>query len=101
MFNPNIQARPPRVIVFGNEKGGTGKSTLAMHLAVALMNRGLRVATLDLDSEQRTLSRYIANRRRYRSRTRTELPIPEHMTLEARALSGDATELASALAYYR
>ena len=33
------------VIVMGNEKGGAGKSTIAMHVAVGLMNFGQRVAT--------------------------------------------------------
>jgi len=36
--------------MLGNENGGWGKSTIAMHLAVALMNCGQRVATVDLDS---------------------------------------------------
>lgn len=67
-----------RMIVFGNAKGGTGKSTLAMHLTVALLNHGLRVATLDLDARQGTLSRYVANRRRYADRTKTELAHPHH-----------------------
>ena len=69
---------PPRVVVFGNEKGGTGKSTLAMHLAVALMNRGLGVATLDLDARQGTLSKYVANRKRYKERTGHSIPLPVH-----------------------
>jgi cellulose biosynthesis protein BcsQ len=50
-----IYAQMTRTIVLGNAKGGTGKSTLAMHLAVALLNRGLSVATIDLDT-QGTLS---------------------------------------------
>lgn len=68
----------PRVVVFGNEKGGTGKSTLAMHLAVALLNRGLSVATVDLDARQGTLSKYVANRRRYKERTGHAIPLPAH-----------------------
>lgn len=55
---------PPRVVVFGNEKGGTGKSTLAMHLIAALLHQGRSVGALDLDARQGTLSRYVANRRR-------------------------------------
>ena len=42
------------VIVLGNEKGGSGKSTTAMHVAVALLQAGQRVATVDLDSRQRS-----------------------------------------------
>lgn len=50
------------VIVFGNEKGGTGKSTAAMHVIAALLDRGLNVGSLDLDLRQGTLSRYVENR---------------------------------------
>ena len=50
------------VIVIGNEKGGSGKSTTAMHVAVALLKNGHSVATVDVDSRQGTLSRYVANR---------------------------------------
>jgi len=72
---------PPRIIVFGNEKGGTGKSTLAMHLTVALLNRGVRVATFDLDARQGTFSRYISNRRQFAERTGNPVPMPEHLAL--------------------
>jgi len=71
----------PRIVVFGNEKGGTGKSTLAMHLAVALLNRGLSVATIDLDARQGTISRYVANRRLFAERTGQPVPMPEHLAL--------------------
>ncbi len=78
----SIKSGPtPRIVVFGNEKGGTGKSTLAMHLAVALLNRGLKVATIDLDARQGTISRYIANRRLYGERTGDPVPMPEHVAL--------------------
>ena len=43
------------VVVLGNEKGGSGKSTAAAHLAVALMKAGQRVATVDLDCRQQSL----------------------------------------------
>ena len=36
------------VIVFANEKGGTGKSTTAVHVAIALAAKGARVACFDL-----------------------------------------------------
>ncbi len=52
----------PHFIVFANEKGGTGKSTTAVHTAVALAATGRRVAALDLDSRQRTMTRYLENR---------------------------------------
>jgi len=33
----------PHRIVFANEKGGTGKSTTAVHVAIALAYLGVRV----------------------------------------------------------
>ena len=54
-------ARPHR-IVFANEKGGTGKSTTAVHVAVALAYQGAKVAALDLDTRQKTFFRYCENR---------------------------------------
>ena len=52
----------PHFIVFANEKGGTGKSTTAVHTAIALAASGHRVAALDLDGRQRTMTRYLENR---------------------------------------
>ncbi len=49
-------------IVFANEKGGTGKSTTAVHVAIALAYQGAKVAAIDLDPRQRTLYRYLENR---------------------------------------
>jgi len=66
------------VIVLGNEKGGSGKSTTAMHVAIALMQAGQRVATIDLDSRQRSFTRYIENRRDWAERARVRLDIPRH-----------------------
>jgi chromosome partitioning protein len=54
-------ARPHR-ITFANEKGGTGKSTTAVHVAVALAFSGKRVVAFDLDHRQRTMDRYFENR---------------------------------------
>lgn len=56
------EGRRAHIIVLGNEKGGSGKSTSAMHLVVALLEQGRRVATIDLDGRQRTLTRYLENR---------------------------------------
>ena len=64
MLNAAVKSRGlPHVIVVGNEKGGSGKTTIAMHIAVALMKSGQRLATIDLDSRQRTLTHYMENRR--------------------------------------
>lgn len=64
-----------KVIVVGNEKGGTGKSTSALHLAISALYRGYRVATLDLDPRQATLSRYLEHRQNY-SEAAGPLPLP-------------------------
>lgn len=47
------------MIVFANTKGGVGKSTLAVHLAVWLHDRGAKVALLDCD-KQHSSSQWIA-----------------------------------------
>lgn len=52
-----------RVIVVGNEKGGAGKSTLAIHLVAGLMQSGHSVAVMDLDLRQRSLAAFLSNRR--------------------------------------
>ena len=64
-------------IVFANEKGGTGKSTTAVHVAIALASRGARVACIDLDSRQRTLYRYLENRSETMKRRNITLPMPD------------------------
>jgi chromosome partitioning protein len=71
------------VIVCGNEKGGSGKTTTAMHVAVALLRTGLRVATVDLDGRQLSLTRYVENRRRWARKTGIPLPTPAHFHVPA------------------
>ena len=73
--------RTPHIIVIGNEKGGSGKSTTAMHLIAGLLQRKFRVGSIDLDAGQATLTRYVENRRRTNSETGLDLPIPEHRRL--------------------
>ncbi len=89
------------VVVLGNEKGGSGKSTTAMHVAVALMKAGQRVATIDLDSRQASFTRYVGNRRAWAQRAGLALELPVHFRVtrgeglkvdenEAREFSGFA-----------
>ena len=66
------------VIVFGNEKGGSGKSTTCMHVAVGLLKAGQRVATIDLDSRQKTFTHYVESRRAWAERGALALEIPTH-----------------------
>ncbi|MCB2108645.1 MAG: AAA family ATPase [Rhodobacteraceae bacterium] len=90
----------PKVIVFGNEKGGTGKSTLAMHVAAALMVRGRSVATIDLDAAQGTLTRYVRNREAFARRSGYSLPMPRHTPiLPAAFQDGGEAELTKVLAH--
>ena len=70
------QPASTHVIVLGSHKDGAGKSTLAMHVAVALLNGGQRVAAIDLDAQHRSLTRYIAHRR---SAAQSELRLPTHL----------------------
>lgn len=70
------------VIVFGNEKGGTGKTTTAMHIAVAIARAGRKVAAIDLDGRQRTFARYIENRNAFAERTGRTLPTPDVEVVE-------------------
>lgn len=72
----------PHFIVFANEKGGTGKSTTAVHSAVALAAAGRRVAAIDLDTRQRTLGRYLDNRAATIRRMDIALPMPAFTTFD-------------------
>lgn len=74
-------AHRPYVIVLGNEKGGTGKSTLAMHVIVALLHAGQRVGSMDLDARQGSLTRYIEHRKRYAESTGADIACPQHEAL--------------------
>jgi chromosome partitioning protein len=76
----------PHTIVFANEKGGTGKSTTAVHTAVALAASGHRVGVLDLDHRQRTTTRYLENRGATMRRLETELPQPVFEVLEEQSI---------------
>ena len=72
----------PHFIVFANEKGGTGKSTTAVHTAVALAAQGRSVAAIDLDSRQRTMTRYLENRAKTVGRLGKALVQPAFEVLE-------------------
>ncbi len=79
-----------RVIVVANEKGGSGKSTVAANVAIALLQAGQRVATVDLDRRQRSLTHYIENRQAWAQQRGKVLPTPAHVCFDADAdLPGD------------
>ncbi len=81
----DVMGRPrptARVIVVANEKGGVGKSTIAFHLCVALADAGLKVAAIDLDRRQQTLSSALKSRDATAARLQIALPRPRHNVLQ-------------------
>ena len=83
------------IVVFGNEKGGSGKTTAAMHVTIALMRLGKRVAALDLDSRQQSLTRYLENRGEWKSAHHSSVLMPERYIVErsdAKSLDAAAEE---------
>jgi chromosome partitioning protein len=94
-FDPAAPPAPRQahVIVVGNQKGGAGKSTVAMHIIVALMRMGRRTGVIDLDIRQRSLTRYIENRARWIAARAAKLPLPQILELcESRERQLDAAE---------
>ena len=96
------QSGSAHVVVLGNEKGGSGKSTTALHIAVALMKAGQKVATIDLDSRQQSFTHYVQNRRAWAERARIKLELPTHYCVpRADGNSVDANEAAEFSAFSR
>lgn len=71
----------PHIIVLGNEKGGTGKSTIAMHVSVYLLKHNFKVFTIDVDARQGTLTQYFRNRE-IMSKQRMDLKLPIHISIQ-------------------
>jgi chromosome partitioning protein len=94
-----------QVIVLGNEKGGSGKSTCAMHLIVGLLRDGYRVGAIDLDARQATLTGYLGAREAFARSRGLELPMPRHLAVprseqdsRAAAEAEEAERFAAAMA---
>jgi len=85
-----------RIIVVGNAKGGAGKSTVAVHLAVALAHDGAAVGVLDLDRRQLSLDHFFANRERWIQANQAELPQPRRLGDTHDAVALDAALAAAA-----
>jgi len=77
---------PTHTIVLGNEKGGSGKTTSAMHVIASLLKEGLKVASIDLDSRQRSLTRYVENRRNWSEANNVPLVLPDHRVIDRSVL---------------
>ena len=74
--------RKAHVIVVGNEKGGAGKTTSAMHLIASLLSLGFRVASIDADIRQRSLTHYIENRIKTSQKKGMQLLVPDHHVID-------------------
>ncbi|PKU24765.1 division plane positioning ATPase MipZ [Telmatospirillum siberiense] len=77
-----MKAGGAKVVVVGNEKGGSGKTTIAVHLAIGLSRLGIPVGSVDLDSHQQSLTRYLSNRRMWCEEHSVHLDMPEHRLIE-------------------
>ena len=87
----------PTVIVVGNEKGGAGKSTLAIHIVCGLLHAGKTVAIIDLDLRQRSMARFFANRAAWTAANGQVLPMPLEPDMgdgKALARAGEVEQLA-------
>jgi chromosome partitioning protein len=89
MIQDKSSAPCVRVIVVANEKGGSGKSTVAIHLAVALLRAGESVATIDLDTRQRSFTHYVDNRLAWSRQRGKTLPAPTHICFDEDAEFAD------------
>jgi len=87
--------RSSHVVVVANEKGGSGKTTSAMHIVVALLKAGQKVATIDTDSRQKSLTRYLLNRKNWAKKSGIPLELPDTFVIDrGNTRSVDANEAA-------
>ena len=76
------QNKQPKIFVIGNEKGGAGKTTCSMHLIIGLLDKGYKIATIDTDSRQHSLTTYINNRKAYNQKnpeSKVDMPLHFHL----------------------
>ncbi len=90
-------AQQAHLIVLGNEKGGSGKSTTAVHIAVALAHEGAKVGVVDTDARQRTVARYLENRAAFAGKRGLALVQPEVAVIadDAEGTGGERTDTAA------
>lgn len=97
-------SQKPYIIVLGNEKGGTGKSTVSMHITTSLLRMGFSVGTIDVDARQGTLTRYMENRKATSDKMEKPLPLSTHIpillspnSIKEEAIKEDKQNLENAL----
>jgi chromosome partitioning protein len=90
---PSLERRGPHIIVFANEKGGVGKSTLAFHTCAALANAGAAVLAIDLDGRQQSLGRALTNREGTARRLKIAFPQPRYSVLNHLTQAGLQQEI--------
>jgi chromosome partitioning protein len=81
-----------KIIVFGNEKGGSGKSTTAIHVMAYLLQKNKYVGIIDLDIRQKSILRFLENREAYSKEMGVSLLFPEKSF--AKESSNDSKRLA-------
>lgn len=77
-----MENKNTHIIVIGNEKGGAGKTTTSMHLITSLLHLGFKVASVDADCRQKSLSRYLENRDKHFKKHNVDLKMPKHFILD-------------------
>ncbi len=81
------QNNKPYIFVIGNEKGGAGKTTCSMHLIIGLLDRGYKIASIDTDARQHSLTTYINNRKEYNKKNKehkVDMPLHFHLKEESK-----------------
>lgn len=86
-----------QIIVIGNEKGGAGKSTIALHIAMACVKAGQKTVAIDLDLRQKTFDRFLENRTNWSRLSECDLLMPELVNVPALAPT-DSIETATQVA---
>jgi len=77
------------VIVVGNEKGGAGKTTTAMNIIISLLYLDFKVVSIDTDTRQSSLTRYIENRVNTIDKLKLNIPLPTHYRIQSDSNNAD------------
>lgn len=97
---PNAEGARARVVVVGNEKGGSGKSTTLIHLVASLLKAGQNVACADLDFRQGSTTRFYEFRAARAATEDRTLPMPDIRRFSPSALGTVATAMGAELSRF-